>query len=311
MITVVSHPPDLSKWDQSEHPYYLELYGEAQPTLDMSYAEVIPPGGPDAKTVQSTPIYEYWWTLGHGGTAPHHRHLFEPRGRDGLWETLEDIAARVYVFFPIAGGWRVKELIASAKYLSPVQDQKTWTEKAGDDWQRMQPIVATAGQVASTLGVVPGVGAVAAGAAPILGALSKLQIGNVPQGVSGFDWYVEKVTFGSETRGLMQGVVWALPKEMFIKLGGRLTGSVALSFIPSVPVNVSGPWTPKRLPMLAHACVYADGGEHWVPAKNDFIELPIAPALPPGARPDQRSPGSGSSTHEPPDVVDDSAIGGS
>ena len=310
MITVVSYPPDLSKWVQSVDPYYLELYGEAQPTLDMSYAEVIPSGGRAAKTVQSTPIYEYWWTLGHGGTAPHHRHLFEHRGKDVLWETLDDIAARVYLFFPIAGGWRAKELLASAKYLSPAQDQKTWTEQAGEDWKRMQPSVATAGQIASALGVIPGVGAVAAGAAPILGALSKLQIGTVPQGVPGFDWYVEKVTFGSEKRGLMQGVVWALPKEMFIKLGGRLTGSVALSFIPSVSVKVSGPWTPKRLPILAHACVDADGGEHWVPAKNDFIELPIAPTPPPGVGPDQRSAESVSPAHEPPEVVDDSATGG-
>lgn len=112
MITTVSHPPDLSKWDQAGDPFYLELYGESEPTLDMTYAEVIPPGGAEAKTVQSTPIYEYWWTLGHGGTAPHHRHLFEHRGKDDLWGTLDDIAARVYVYFPISGGWRIKELVA-------------------------------------------------------------------------------------------------------------------------------------------------------------------------------------------------------
>ena len=47
------------------------------------------------------------------------------------------------------------------------------------------------------LGVVPGVGMVAAGAAPILSAVSKRQLGSVPQDVNGFDWYVEKVTFGA------------------------------------------------------------------------------------------------------------------
>ena len=280
MIEAVSHPSDLSKWDQGEDPFYLELYGEASPTLDMAYAEVVPPGGSDAQSVQATPIYEYWWTLGHGGSAPHHRHLFEHRRKDVLWERLADIAARVYLYFPVSGGWRAKELVASVKYLSPVQDQKTWTEQAGQDWQRMQPILASAGQVAGAVTAVPGVGTVAAGAAPILGALSKLQIGNVPQGVKGFDWYVEKVTFGSERRGLMQGVVWALPREMFERLGGRLTGSLALSIIPTAPAARDADWAPQRLPMLAHACVHADDAEHWLPAKNGFVELPIAPVPP-------------------------------
>lgn len=75
----------------------------------------------------------------------------------------------------------------------------------------------------------------------------------------------------------MQGVVWALPKEMFEKLGGRLTGSLALSFIPSAAVGSEAAWAPATQPALAHACVLADGKEHWVPAKNDFIELPITP----------------------------------
>ena len=98
----------------------------------------------------------------------------------------------------------------------------------------MQPILAGAGQAASALGVVPGVGMVAAGAAPILSAIAKLQVGSVPQGVKGFDWYVEKVTVpAAHSHGVMQGVVWAIPKEMFALLGGRLTGSLAISFMPT------------------------------------------------------------------------------
>ena len=65
---------------------------------------------------------------------------------------------------------------------------------------------------------------------------------------------------------------------MFEKLGGRLTGSIALSFIPSVSVPLAGQWTPATLPMLGHAYVYADSDEHWVPGKSDFIELPITPS---------------------------------
>jgi hypothetical protein len=71
----------------------------------------------------------------------------------------------------------------------------------------MQPIFAGAGQAASALGVVTGVGTVAAGAAPLLSAVSKLQVGNVPQAVKGFDWYVEKVTVPPSTQhGVMQGL---------------------------------------------------------------------------------------------------------
>jgi hypothetical protein len=144
----------------------------------------------------------------------------------------------------------------------------------------MQPILVGAGQVAPALGVIPGVGTVAAGAAPLLTAVSKLQVGSVPQAVKGFDWYVEKVTVPPSTHhGVMQGVVWAIPKDMFELLGGRLTGSLGLSFIPAANV-AQEPWAPRPLPMLAHAAVYADGETRWVPAQNKFIELPLSPRTP-------------------------------
>jgi hypothetical protein len=188
VITVASFPADLGQWDQDEHPYYLEVFGEAEPLLDMAHAEVVPVGGSSAASANPTPIYEYWWTIGHGGSKPQHRHLFEDRQKTDLWHRLEDIAARVYLYLPISGGWRTQELAASAKYLSPVEHQSDWTDKAAADWQRMQPILAGAGQAAATLGVVPGIGTVAAGAAPIMSAMSKLQMGAVPQGVKGFGW---------------------------------------------------------------------------------------------------------------------------
>ena len=238
---------------------------------------MIPPGGATAASTGPTPIYEYWWTIGHGGSRPQHRHLFESRKKLDLWHRLKDIAARVYLYFPISGGWRMQELAASAKYLSPVAHQSDWTEKAAADWQRMQPILAGAGQAASTLEVVPGVGTVAAGAAPILSAMSKLQVGTVPQGVKGFDWYVEKVTVPAAAHhGVMPSVVWAIPKEMFELLGGRLTGSLALSFIP-VATTGQASWEARPLPILTHAAVYADGQASWVPAHNQFVELPLSP----------------------------------
>ncbi len=40
MITVASHPADLATWDQNQDSYYLEVFGEAEPVLDMAHAEV-------------------------------------------------------------------------------------------------------------------------------------------------------------------------------------------------------------------------------------------------------------------------------
>ena len=284
MITSASFPADLGSWNQDEHPYYLEVFGEGEPALDMAHAEVVPAAASDAATTTVTPIYEYWWTIGHGGSRPEHRHLLGSRAKLDLWHRLKDVAARVYMFFPISGGWRVQELAASAKYLSPVQKQSDWTAKAAQDWQHMQPILAGAGQAASALGVVPGVGTVAAGAAPVLSAVAKLQIGSVPQGVKGFDWYVEKITIpAAHSHGVMQGVVWAIPKEMFELLGGRLTGSLAVSFIPTASPGTSESWEPQPLALLAHAAVHADGKTAWVPAQNQFVELLLSPKPPASA----------------------------
>jgi hypothetical protein len=296
VITVASFPSDLGAWDQDENPYYLEVFGEAEPSLDMTHAEIIKAGGSEAATTSATPVYEYWWTIGHGGSKPEHRHLFESRKKLDLWHRLEDIAARVYLYFPITGGWRTQELAASAKYLSPVENQSDWTEKAAADWQRLAPILAGAGQAASALTAVPGAGIVAAGAAPALTAISKLQIGNVPQGVKGFNWFVEKVTIpASDSHGVMQGVVWAIPKDMFELLGGRLTGSLALSFVPTAAASGPGAWHAQPLPMLAHAVVYADGGDSWVPARNQFVALPLAPRPPAPQAPASTSGTTGSS----------------
>lgn len=95
VITVASHPTDLAAWDQDKNPYYSEVLGEAEPVLDMTHATVLPPGGPTVQSTTSTPVYEYWWTMGHGGAKPEHHHLFEGRKKLDLWHHLEDVAARV------------------------------------------------------------------------------------------------------------------------------------------------------------------------------------------------------------------------
>ncbi len=129
MIEVVSYPADLTHWDPTKTPFYLELFGDTSPVLDTHYGEVIKPGPVDgaAQTVAAAPIYEYWWTIGHPGHAPETGHLWDAvwgEEPNNVWERLaprKGVAARVYLFFPRSGGWRIKELVATAKYLTPLQ----------------------------------------------------------------------------------------------------------------------------------------------------------------------------------------------
>lgn len=44
MIEVASHPADLRNWNPRESLYYLEVFGETQPLVDVNYAEVQPAG---------------------------------------------------------------------------------------------------------------------------------------------------------------------------------------------------------------------------------------------------------------------------
>lgn len=77
----------------------------------------------------------------------------------------------------------------------------------------------------------------------------------------------------------MQGVVWAIPQEMFKHQAVRLTGSLAVSFFPTSSGDGST-WKPKPLPMLAHAVVYAEGQHSWVPGQSKFVEFALAPKRP-------------------------------
>src|SRR5437016_644252 len=115
-IEAVTYPRDLGEWVPEKDRFYFELYGETRPAVAPTYAEVVPPGPAEgaAKTTQSTPVYEYWWTIGHPGHPGHHDHRMLDhllhRGDTGFWDQLEDEAAHVYLFFPLGGGWRIKEL---------------------------------------------------------------------------------------------------------------------------------------------------------------------------------------------------------
>ena len=286
MIEVASEPADLSTWDGEDPPFYLEIFGETSPVLDLHYAEVIAPDADSPVSTTSSPVYEYWWTIGHPGLKPEHRQLIKRSENEPIWSNLADDVARIYLLFPIDSGWRVKEVVATVKYLSPAQDQASLSERASADWEKMQPLVADAGSLASALRPLPGVGIAATAASPVLSAMSKLQVGNVPSSADGYNWYVEKVTTGARSKvGVMQGVMWSIPRTMFESLGSRLTGSLAVSFIPNKRQG-SRDWAPKAGDLVGHAGVFEkarlpgmEAPEHWVPSKTAFVRLSIAPTL--------------------------------
>lgn len=283
VIESASFPADLGTWEEASHPFYFEIYGETEPLLDMHYGEVIPAGRLTASTSHATPVYEYWWTIGHGGHGPVHHHLLGDRSGEPVWERLADPAGRVYLYFPVHAGWRVKEIVATVKYLNPVQDQRNWTARISDELRLLEPAVTSAASLGAAV-VVPTVGPLLAEAGSYLSAIAKMKAGSVPPDAKGFEWHATKVAFGSPARGgVMAGVSWVLPRSMLQTLGSRLTGSLAVSFIPCRPQQPGqerGQFRPQAAPALAHAVVYADGKEHWAPASNEFVELTINPQVP-------------------------------
>ncbi len=276
VITVASWPPDLSTWDPTEQPFYLEFIGESNPILDETYAEVIPAEGTDPKAIADAPVYEYWWTLGHPGAAEHNSHWYDPAPNiKPVWENLADPAARVYLYFPISGGWRIREIVATVKYLSPLPEERSWLRQGEKDLAAAQPALGAASQIA---GLIPAAGT----ASKWLDTISKLQVTSVPQS-GDFNWSVGKVTFGSlhgAKQGVMQGVMWTLPRPMFQRLGGRLTGSLALSVLPAARKGVNS--GPVAATALAHAVIYESGGAtHWIPDEppegRGFVEMTVTP----------------------------------
>jgi hypothetical protein len=290
-IESASHPPDLSTWDgHGESPFYFEVFGETSPTLDTAYAEVVPAGAAAdadaaAQSTSSAAVYEYWWTIGHPGQRTEHPLLERLVGGDDLWGRLPDPAAHVYLFFPMGGNWRVKEMAATVKYMSPVPDERTFLTEAAKDWQSIEPFVDGATKLASA--AEPVVGSAAAESGKVLSAVAQLKLTSVPA-VKGFEWSAAKVAFGNRDHGgVAQGVMWTLPPAMFKQLGGRLTGSLAVSFIPDhkqQPGEVTEQTVaPQPQDLLAHAVVRSADGrdhDHWAPAPEHFVHLRIAPRAP-------------------------------
>jgi hypothetical protein len=277
-------PPDRTS------SYYLEVYGETRPLLASNYAQVLPPGPADgdAESTDATPIYEYWWTIGHELDI-HYEHSFSlfrrgPLQSHGFWDSLGEVdgaAARVYFFFPVSANWRIKELAATLKYLSPAPEQRSWLHEAAAHWQNVTPFLQTASDLTK---IVPTPATAAASEG--LAALAKLQLNSVPPGPD-IDWSVMKVTHGKPPDDVMQGVVWNLPQSVFTRLGSRITGSLALSFIPAhvqeAGVARKEVAPPQAAGIQAHAVVYGHDDEKlWAPGPgtDGWICLTVEPIDP-------------------------------
>jgi hypothetical protein len=288
VIEVTTWPADLTQWKPQRDFFYLEVFGETSPVLDTALAEVIPAGKDSPQASSPAPVYEYWWTLGHPGAAPHREQWAgvmgpgqaDDQGGQPPWENMrEDVAARVYLYFPAGVGWRVREITATVKYLTPVHQQQAWWDQVGQELKLLQPL---AGDVSSIAGLVPG----GATVSKWLETVSKLQAGSVPQSKD-FPWSVEKVTFGGNGEQVMQGVAWNLPASLLHAQGGRLTGSLAVSLMPATRQQPGNPGRetppPGTAPVKAHAGVYLKNGTAiWLPGPDarSFIDLLLTPQMP-------------------------------
>jgi hypothetical protein len=223
---------------ESAMSYFLELYGETSPEVDLEYADVLATRGKS----NAGPIYEYFWTLGRvehisasSRFSPRKVPFFPRKGSAGTdWGKLSrDSFTQVYVLFPRNSDWRVHELAVSVKYLAPVDQQKTVMQEMGKDLAALQPLLGVAGTAVGAVGAAAGAGPAASATGHVLDAMAKMKIGNVPQ-TKDFDWSVRKVTIKLEEDAMepSDGVVWYLPPLMLESLGSRINGSIAVSLVP-------------------------------------------------------------------------------
>jgi hypothetical protein len=271
----------FEQWNGKDHCLYLEMFGEASPRLTSAYTQVPLPGESDGLQYGTNlaPLYEYYWSLGYID-------LDEKCGPDSWGGEHEDTAAKVALYFPSTGGWRIEELVATIKYLCPAKEHASHLQDAANMFQTAKPIVEGASALAGAVGsvLVPGIGSIAAGAVPIaastaslLDVITRLKVTSVPPG-NGYEWCVQKVTQYIRDEGILHGIKWTIPKKLFVELGSRLTGSIAVNIIPSVlqsSSEESDHIRPRRLPIRAKAAMYLHPGRLHLRSEAKPVYLPI------------------------------------
>jgi hypothetical protein len=283
MIQFVTWPSDIAEWSVEEDGrFYLELYGEIQPEVDDRYVEVLSMAEEHQglkEGARLAPLYEYCWNLGCLVDDDNIEQETE------AWGDLADIAAEVYLYFPTAGGWRIEELVSTVKYLCPAREHTSLLQEAAHMFATAQPIIEDVSRLASaSSALAPGIGPAATGTAALLDTIAKLKLTSVPP-AEGYDWSVQKVARYLSGEGLVSGVKWVLPKKLFREFGTRLTGSIALSVVPSrlqSPTNNGEPQSFERLPVRAKAIIHEHAlmpgrGRSVCLPKRGFLELQVHP----------------------------------
>jgi hypothetical protein len=218
MLETVSWPPDLERCDEGMSRLTLQLYGQTSPSICPLTEE-----WHLATEGDNVPLYEYVWSLALAEDVCDS--LASSTQEHSLPFRHADDSAMIWLLFPQTCGWRVCELAATIKLLRPLPHDDKLLEKVSDYWKIAAP---TIDSVATLLGSVPTPQTQAV--ATVVGVLAKLRLTALPP-VEGYAWSVRRVSrlVGDEIR---EGVQWTLPKSMFTKLGGRVTGSLLVYLQP-------------------------------------------------------------------------------
>jgi hypothetical protein len=234
-----TQPPQSDAQDSCR----LEIWGESTPRLSPKYGRASLPHEDTTEIF----IYEYFWTLrifrpdverdddakpvdsGLRG-APGRHGIFR---RQGMQRKMEFAlpqgytgSAHVHLLFPHTCGFWIHEIAASVKLLSP--PPLDFAEKVGKDVTAVQPLMGLAGGAVAAVGAVGGPLVSAAG--HVLSAVAKVKMNDVPS-TPEFPWSVQKSSVRSGSQE-WDGIVWNLPGDMFEFCGDRITGSVAVVFLP-------------------------------------------------------------------------------
>jgi hypothetical protein len=225
---------------EAEEKSYLNIWGDSAPLLSPGYGRGASPHG-DATGISP---YEYFWTLGivqasiepskRKGPKDMGQHVRHPR-RSELEPKMETAmprdrhgCAHVSLHFPRNNGFWVHEIAASVKLLSPPPPD--FAEKLGADVKELQPLIGLAGGAVAAVGTLGG--PVVSAAGHVLDAVAKAKLNDVPS-TKEFPWSVQQFSTADS-----DVVVWNLPQNMFTLCGDRITGSIAVVFLPTPPSDV-------------------------------------------------------------------------
>ncbi len=234
----------------------------------------------DPQMSATAPIYEYFWTV---GISEHLFDKFSQHAENIVDSGVDkfrhlDTGAEVTMLFPVTGGWRAEEIVATIKYVRPLPHREDLVKKVADYWETVGPVVGKVADLTEHLNI-PGVST----GASLINTLAKVPITSLPP-VDGLSWSIQKIT-GYENSEIMDGVKWTLPPKLFYILGSRVTGSIAVYFHPAQSrkkqqeAASTDQSTMQTRPILARAVVH-DSGEQIFNLEKDgkeYIELEVTP----------------------------------